>query len=357
MVKLNSLVRTMVPGLTELGKIKIGRKGAMRKSGQGNDFQPPQKLDHFVVTLLQRDDTGNYIRDEKIHALLGDKPIRIPITLLFDDIAMNFQSRFVCYRGKACWCSGDGEQANLQECADPVTCPCERSNQDYDPDNKKKDRCKINGILSVVIRGAESVGGVWKFRTTSWNTVQGITSSLFLIQRITGGPLAGLDLDLVLAPKTANDPKGQTQTIYVVGIEYVGGMEKLRTAALQSAEAYVHQRKQLASMEDAAKEMMERELTTEIAEATVEEFYPEQVEGYQPPARPTIDLEDGTTVDTDTGEVVTEPSEEPPAAEPTETPAPKGKAAKAAAPATPATSTPAKVSAPAAAMEKAPMLF
>jgi len=367
MVKLNSLVQTMVPGLTELGKIKIGRKGSMRKSAKGNEFQPPEKLDHFIVTKLDRDPSGNFLRDDAIHELIGDKPKRIPVTLLFDEISMNFQSRFVCYQGKTLWCTGDGKQANRQGCAEPAVCPCERSEAGHEP---AKDRCKINGVLSVIIRGAESVGGVWKFRTTSWNTVQGITSSLFLIQRITGGPLSGLDLDLVLAPKTATAPDGTTQTIYVVGIEYVGGMEKLRTAALQSAEAFVHHRKQLASMEDAAKDMMEAELVNEIAQDTVEEFYPEQVEGYQPPARATIDLgdgqtesdrtfaADGTEVNPETGEVIeaqTEPVGEGDAAPSVApAPAPKGKADKApvSAPA------PAPAKAPAnAPKEKSPMLF
>src|SRR4051812_12962875 len=43
------MVRNLRPGLPERGKIKIGVKGEVRKSKGGNEFQPPQKLDHFVI--------------------------------------------------------------------------------------------------------------------------------------------------------------------------------------------------------------------------------------------------------------------------------------------------------------------
>jgi hypothetical protein len=222
MVKLSPMIKNLTPGLAEAGKIKIGIKGQARKTKDGqNEYQPPQKVDHFIVTTLTRDSSKNFIRDEKIHEMLGDKPTRIPIMLLFDEIHRNFQSRYACYEGKKLWCSGDGEQANRAGCNEPVTCPCERS--DYGTETES--RCKLNGIFSVIIRGTDKFGCVWKFRTTSYNTIQSITSSLYLIQQVTGGPLAGLDLDMVLLPKSTTDPKGSQQTIYVVGIEYVGGME------------------------------------------------------------------------------------------------------------------------------------
>lgn len=309
MVKLSPMIKNLTPGLAEAGKIKIGVKGQVRKTKDGKgEYQLPQKLDHFVVTSLVRDESGNFGRDDAIHQLIGDKPTRIPIMLLFDEIHRNFQSRYACYDGKKLWCSGDGEQANRAGCDEPVSCPCERS----DTATPAKSRCKLNGVLSVIIRGTDKFGCVWKFRTTSYNTIQSITSSLYLIQQITGGPLAGLDLDMVLLPKAASDPDGNQQTIYVVGIEYVGGMEKLRDAGLKLATSAAAHRKLLTeAMVRAADDAMAAELS-ENADDVVEEHYPENDPNYVAPVPPMIDLDDGSTVDTETGEVTEfEPVDEP----------------------------------------------
>jgi hypothetical protein len=304
--KLSPMIKTFTPGLTELGKIKIGMKGEVRKAKSGNDYQLPQKLDHFIVTGLERDESGNFTRDEAIHKIIGDKPKRIPITLLFDDIYLNFQSRYACYQGTTLFCTGDGEQANRKGQNEPIQCPCERSEPEYTP---TKDRCKMNGVLSVIIRGTDTIGGVWKFRTTSFNTIQGITSSLYLIKRITGGPLSGLDLDLVIAPKTANAPDGSSQKIFVVGIEYTGGMEQLRDEGLRLVQATSSHRKQLALLEENAVNMIDVELEEENAEETVAEWYPENDPNYVEPEKPTIDLNDGEQLDTETGEVTEKPAE------------------------------------------------
>ena len=76
-------IKGMIPALPERGKIKIGRKGRMVTSKQGNEFQPPQKLNHFIVTTLERAEDGNFIRDEEIHKIIGDEPKKIPVRLLY----------------------------------------------------------------------------------------------------------------------------------------------------------------------------------------------------------------------------------------------------------------------------------
>ena len=65
------MIKGIMPGLPEIGKIKIGMKGAVRTSKGGKDFQLPQRLDHFIVTTLERGEDGNFIRDEAIHQNLG----------------------------------------------------------------------------------------------------------------------------------------------------------------------------------------------------------------------------------------------------------------------------------------------
>ena len=273
------MIKGLMPGLPERGKIKIGIKGKEIMSRQGNTFQPPQKLDHFVITSVVRGADGNFTRDDDIHTKLGDAPKEIPIRLLFDDIDLNFPTRFVAYKGKTVWCSGDGEtarrlsdQGSHQECP----CPCPRVQPGY----KGTDKCKINGKLSVLIDGAGGVGGIWNFRTTSWNTVTGILSSLTLMQRITGGPLAGIPLKMVIRPKAATDPEGKAVTIYVVALEFPGTVEELRGNGLAIATDVAKHTLQIRHIEDQARLLLAAPAANGAAfhdeepEDIADEFYP-----------------------------------------------------------------------------------
>ncbi len=282
--------------LPERGKIKIGMKGKTITSRNGNEFQPPKKLDHFIITTMTRGDDNNFLRDEAIHKALGDKPKTIPIRLLFDDIDLNMQSRYVAYVGKTMWCTGDGETAQRLVANAPkdaparetVTCPCHRS----DPAYTGQDRCKINGKLSVLIDHGAAVGGVWTFRTTSYNSVTGLLASLNFLQSVTRGPLAGIPLDLVVSPKSAADPSGAQQTVYVVSVEYRGSIEDLTnrgySIALERAKAGV----MMTQVEATARHLLalpapeNAPFAGDDAADVVEEFYPEQAGAEQaaPPA-------------------------------------------------------------------------
>ena len=103
-----------------------------------------------------------------------------------------------------------------------VPCPCERVESTY----AQRDKCKPMGTLQVLLEGVDRVGGVWRFRTTSWNSVNAILSSLVLIKTITGGVLSGILLHLVLSPKTVTVPAGptagQNMVVYVMSLEYRG---------------------------------------------------------------------------------------------------------------------------------------
>lgn len=270
-----SMIKNLSPALGERGKIKVGRKGQMMRSKAGNDFQPPVKLDHFLITTMQRGPDDNFIRDEEIHASLGPKPTEIPVRLLYDDIGLNFQCRYTCYKGRQRWCVGDGETAARIIAANKtqqVTCPCERQAPDY----QGPEKCKINGCLSVIIDGAATVGGVWRFRTTSFNSTMAILSSLSLIKSVTGGPLAGIPLFMTLTPKTvANPVDGKSQTIHVAGLEYRGGIDELRAIGYDVAmKRQTHQIK-MGDIEAQARKLLSYEDPVSD-EDVVEEFYPEQ---------------------------------------------------------------------------------
>lgn len=227
------MVKNLFLGLPEVGKIKIGGKGAERTSKAGNTYQLPEKHDYFTVTTLHRDDTGNFTKNERVHGKIGPQPRAIPVRLVSDQMEHNFQVRYARYDGKTLACSGDGEHANeVQRDVSyrPVQCPCYRLEQEYEG----KDKCKINGTLSVIIDGVNQVGGVWKFRTTSFNSVTGILSSIQMIRSMTGGRIAGLPLSLMLSPKAANSPKGPV-TIHVVGLVFVGTVETLLESSYKQA--------------------------------------------------------------------------------------------------------------------------
>ena len=294
-------IKNLCPGLMEVGKIKIGKKGTSRPTqGGGGTWQPPQKLDHFLITTMQRGEDGNYLQDDNLTKRFAPsgEPLRsIPVRLIYDDIALNFATRYICYYGKTVYCSGDGETAlRLQSDKKTYatrTCTCGRQDPKYNGDNgpngpdnvggsNSKGKCKINGILSVIIDGADRVGGVWKFRTTSYNSVVGILSSLALIQRITGGRLAGIPMMMTVSPKTVQDPlEGKQQTIHIVGLQYAGTMDSLREVGYQIALTEAKHGISMARIEEDARMLLTHTPTAglgdDIAEDVIEEFYPEEV--------------------------------------------------------------------------------
>jgi hypothetical protein len=269
------LIKNLMPGLTEVGKIKIGKKGELR-TGTNGTWQMPVKLDHFIITTLERDKDNNFVVDASLMKTLGEKPRRIPICLLFDSIEANFQSRYSCYNGKTLFCSGDGVAAYRQVEAGKekqlVDCPCGKEQPGY----KGKDKCKINGCLSCMVDGANTIGGIWKFRTTGYNSTVGIMSSLSLIRAMSGGLLAGLPLDMTIQPKVGTDPDGKSVTIQVVGVVFRGSISDLQKQTLQIATSNADFRMRLANVEQEVKQLtgIDVDAIDQAADIT-DEFYPE----------------------------------------------------------------------------------
>lgn len=286
------MIKNMIAGLAEVGKIKIGKKGQMKKTKTGKEFRMPEKHDHFTITTIQRDQNDDFVVDTKLMEQVAEATEQeatdlkeIPVRLLYDDIDLNFRTSYACYKGTKCWCRGDGEKA-IRE-GKEIECPCEKG----DPAYNGRDKCKPNGCLSVVIDGAELVGGAWKFRTTSYNSVKNILSSLAFIKQITQGQLAGLPLSIVVRPKAANIPSGGTTTVYVVGVEYHGPVNDLIQIGYEEAERRAIGRVKMDEIENEARKMLDYAPTEkEVAE----EFYPEAV-----------------IVDEETGEVIPEEGSSP----------------------------------------------
>jgi hypothetical protein len=274
MRKIYTVAKVLQPSLAEVGKIKIGMKGRQTTSRGGKTFQQPVKLDHFRVTTMERGQDGNFKLDQHVHQLYGDTPRELPVQLLFDDPTLNFQTRLACFNGRSLWCNGDGETASRQVSAnqwDQVDCPCNHY--------LKASNCKLNGKLSVLIEGADIVGGVWTFRTTGYNSCNAIMSSMAMIQQVTRGPLAGIPLWLRVSPRGATTPDGKQQTIYVVSLEYRGSVSELREIGLAARKELVDHGVQMQQIEHHARQLAEAPDAPDLMgepEDAVDEWYPEQ---------------------------------------------------------------------------------
>lgn len=295
-------IRGLVPRLPERGKIKIGGLGQERTSQAGNKWQAPVKFDHFVITTLERGSDGNLLPDLAMRERFGDKPTSLPVRLLFDDPTLNMPTRYACYKGRSLWCAGDG--ATAQRLNDKtgehfeVECTCPLA----DPTIKRgptEMRCKMNGALSVLIDGASGIGGVWKFRTTSYNSILGLLSSMSFIRQVTGGPLANIPLQLTLQPRQAANPvDGSAVQIFVVGLEFDGDMEALQDTGHRIALHRATTHLSIEHIEEEARRVLALAPPSnaplpgdDSAEDIVSEYYPEQTEqmagAREVPPRPT----------------------------------------------------------------------
>ena len=278
-------VKGLMPGLVEIGKIKIGIKGESVKSKDGTEFRLPQKIDHFRIVKNERDENDDYALDDEIIKTISKHPstvydkekniIGIPIRLLYNEIDLVFPTQYVSYVAGKLSCSGDGVKGHTRDGRE-TKCPCGRLDGAY----TGKDKCKISGTLSCIIEGS-NVGGCYKFRTTSINSARYILSSLMLIKAATGGLLSFIPLRLVINPKKTIIPAtGVPTTIYVVTVEYQGGIDDLqqkafamgkeRASLIENMRDIENEVRRIVSFDSEDQDREEREF--------VEEFFPESIE-------------------------------------------------------------------------------
>jgi len=227
----------MRPRPMELGKIKIGGKGKEIETRSGAKMRLPVKLDHFLITTRKRGDDGNFEVDAYAHEKLGPTPEALPIRLRFASVEDNFQSEMLVYKGKTKVFSCDGETAiNHKE---KTSATCRRALGEECP-------CKPFGRLAVILEAASRYGGYHLFRTTSWETINNLQTTLRLFEAEFGS-LRGLPLELVVYPATDTHDEG-TSTSYKVGIVLRASYEEARTEALAFHKADQIERKELKAL-------------------------------------------------------------------------------------------------------------
>lgn len=232
------LRRTISPNLLrprpmELGKIKIGGKGKEVQTRRGATMRLPEKFDHFVITTRQRGSDENFVIDEEIHSILGPEPESLDVRLMFDSVEENFQSEMLVYKGREKVFVCDGERARNLHTGNEG--PCLRAQGRECP-------CKPFGRLAVILEAAPHYGGFYLFRTTSWETINNLQTTLTLLAQF--GSLRGLPLRLVIYPATDTHEAG-TSTSYKVGIVLRADYETARNVALEFHRADRIERREL----------------------------------------------------------------------------------------------------------------
>jgi len=225
------MIKGLNPRLAEIGKIKIGGKSPeKKKSKKGTEYQLPIKFNHFVVTTTEKGPDNNFLINQDIMKKLEKEPKEISIRLPFDSIDMNFYTQYAYYQGNKCLCRGDGEKAtriiNSDKNPTPKHIPCNPEMCEF----MKSEKCKVSGILSCFLACSMEIGGVYRFRTHSWNTVSNILASLEYFSEQTNGILQGLPLKLKIIKKATQD-HGNVRTVTIVldGIQFME-MRKLATS-------------------------------------------------------------------------------------------------------------------------------
>lgn len=291
---LNPIVNVNVIGLPEIGKIKIGAKGKGYQNKKGYTSYQPQKNDHFTITTLERDRDDNLKKNIVIHKELekkyGTNPKQIPIKLMYNDIALNYQSRFACYNGKSPICVGDGANAITYQTKDgKVTesgskkCPCERAERE----KGDKGRCTVKCRLSVILDcETTSTGGVWIFRSGGFYSSMGLRQSLKFIHEATYGRMAGVPLIMTVRPQTAQvamydkttkQKELRNVTIYAVGVVFQGSINALQVKAFEIANKNAFFAAKMEAIEETARKTIayEQSLLIEAPDIS-EEFHPEE---------------------------------------------------------------------------------
>jgi hypothetical protein len=182
-----------------------------------------------LLMIPDLDDEGGVQMDKEMTESLGEDKTEMDISLCYDEPALNFPTFYAAFTQSKLACMGDGRKAwRRQEDGERKEIVCDRKQCALAKDKK----CKPYGRLSVILTTANRIGGTYVFRTTSWNSLRNILSSMSFIRNQTGGILAGIPLKLKLRAATAvPNGLGHRVKIYVVNMEYAGTMEQLKQDA------------------------------------------------------------------------------------------------------------------------------
>lgn len=254
-----SISETILPRrVMEIGQVKIGGQSTGTKKGGGKP--PPVKYDHFKVMTRERDGEGRLIPDTEVHALIGDEPRELNIRLMYPTPEENFLSRMNHYNGQILLRVCDGEE---REDRDSGECgPCLRA--------QGKCECKPYGRLKVILEEASTFGGLYGFRTGSWETIRNLQSALdFFFEAF--GTLRGLRLKMTLY-KATDEVEGKKYTNWKVGLVLREKFEDAAKMALEYHRVDQLTRRELKALASGSEESFDRHDTEDETEIGAEFF-------------------------------------------------------------------------------------
>ena len=262
-------ISDITPRLAEIGKIKIGRKSEKEVHGH----LLPEKWDHFEIATLVKDNEGRLIMDKEMNAKIGEGCKTLDVELCYDNPSMNMPNFYALLSEGKIMCRGNGVVATktLDESKEEIVCnpkTCEAY---------QKKKCKHRGRLSVILSASNRLGGVYVFRTSGFNSIRNIMSSMGFLRGITGGVLGGIPLHLTLLPMTVK-PQGVNQNvkIYAANLEYAGSPSELKKAAVEEIQRRMQLGIDMGQTEKADVELLKAQMMEEAEEeAKAEEFIPE----------------------------------------------------------------------------------
>ncbi len=197
---------------------------------------------------------------------------------MWDDTSLNFPFRRASYVGGKLTCEGNGEEAYwaMDDFKKPKSCPCNKAEFGY----VGNDKCKFHAKLTFIIEACSLFGQVFKFTTTSENSVRGILAGIELIKNFTKGRIAGLPLMLTFNNLSTVTPTGQNTTVPVVGLCYRGGMIEMRQQCIELFEKDAEFENDIKLLEEAARVSGDAKLIESDDEEReiVEEYFPDHSE-------------------------------------------------------------------------------
>ncbi len=288
----------------QLGRVKIGRLGELRNKGKSNEFRLPVKLDHFIVTTNVRDpETGNFIRDERIHEKVGDKPMELSGLLMYASVEENLHTEMVQYKGRGSkgkiW-SCDGEKAiNIAKGTEGV-CPRLKGGE---------CKCKPYTRFHLQLEGAPAMGYHF-FRSTSWETTNNLQTALEeIFQRF--GTCYHAPVKLVCYP-SEDEHDGSISTSHKVGLVLDMSMKEAAELIGQAGQYLEIAQGRMKELAAGTHEELAAQDEAEEGEIQDEFFPPDETEAHVEA------ISDALSADDDDGpdhEVVSESEEDDPLAD------------------------------------------
>jgi len=228
-----------------MGREQARYKVAIGRLVEINGKVVPKKLDHFL--LYSRGGKGEWIPDDiATRALSSDaKPKTLNVILCAHSAEEAFTTSYAMVaknRTGKMICRGDGVKALRREDLDqnkPFAVfdgPCGNGCEFL-----QTRACKPCGILSFRFSNGPLAGESAFIRTTSWNSVRAISSSLNEIASYTGGAVDGIPMTLAISPMVTRYSSGTGQreiTIYVLSLSFHPSRPDRRAAELLAHREY-----------------------------------------------------------------------------------------------------------------------